>query len=121
MKVTLKDGAPRCTGQVEINVSKNGNTVEIGVTGVDPAPVVLEFYGGKLNLRLFSQDGKPIDSWSIITAPPTAYSQPPSLTEAVIQSNAIAAAEIVIVGNADEHGVSVGDGAEFDETAFDAA
>ena len=116
MKVTLKDGAPRHVGHVEINVSKNGNTVEIGATGVDPAPVVLEYYGGKLTLRLFGADGQPTVVQTINTtptpvkaAPATDPAFPLAMTTAVVAvlPAAVAAASAPA--------------ADFDEAAFDAA
>ncbi|SIO37282.1 hypothetical protein SAMN05444166_4180 [Singulisphaera sp. GP187] len=56
MKVTLKDGAPRKSGQAEINVSKNGNILEIGAAGVEPAPIVIEFYEDALTIRVYEGD-----------------------------------------------------------------
>jgi hypothetical protein len=55
MKVSLRDGAPRSDGQAEINVSKNGNILEIGAAGVEPAPVVIEYYEGKLTIRVYGE------------------------------------------------------------------
>lgn len=60
MKVTLKDGAPRSGASVEVNVSKNGNTLEIGPAlndGGSP-PVLLEFYDSSLTVRIYDASGK---------------------------------------------------------------
>src|SRR5215217_89992 len=61
-KYTLKDGMPRKNGEAVLNVSKNGNLLEIGADGYGEMtaetghgfPVVIEFYNGKLTLRVFS-------------------------------------------------------------------
>ena len=60
MKVKLTDGAPRSSAEVLINVSKNGNTLEVGVDGI-VAPIVIEFYDGKVRLRVYGIDpSKPV-------------------------------------------------------------
>jgi hypothetical protein len=118
MKVTLKDGAPRHVGTVEINVSKAGNTVEIGATGVEPAPIVLEYYHGKLTVRLFGEDGLPTMSQEVSTTP-TAKSEEALaafkdavITDAVIKGVLVAAPVVAGV---------VAPAVDFDEAAFDAA
>lgn len=109
MKVVLKDGAPRSTRTVEINVSKNGNTLEIGAAGVEPAPVVLEFYDGKLNLRLYSDLGVFIDSKQLDITPNVAT---------VVAATSSPSADVVAVLPA---AVAVEADSGFDEAAFDAA
>lgn len=83
MKVTLKDGAPRSTATVEINVSKNGNTLEIGATGVEPVPIVLEYYRGKLTLRVFGSNGTPDIVQDLSITPVPAETVESLLTKAI--------------------------------------
>lgn len=56
MKIRLKDGAPRSPAEADVNVAKNGNTIEISTieAQADAPPVVLEFYRGKLTLRVYT-------------------------------------------------------------------
>ena len=109
MKIVLKDGAPRSTRLVEINVSKNGNTLEIGATGVEPAPVVLEFYDGKLRLRLYGTDETPDVVQSINITPNKVISVDPV---------SLPSAEVVAVLPAP---VTTKVNSDFAEAAFDAA
>lgn len=55
MKIALKDGAPRQSGTVDVNVSKNGNTLEISASAgtTESPPIIIEFYDGKLNARFY--------------------------------------------------------------------
>lgn len=61
MKFSLKDGAPRKPGEAELFVSKNANTLEIGMVGQeDNPPVVIEHYDGIVKVRVFgSSDSSP--------------------------------------------------------------
>lgn len=125
MKVTLKDGAPRHVGHVDVNVSKNGNTIEIGAVGVEPAPVLLEFYGGKLKVRLYSANGELITEEVISTvATALATTNPPEGHVFTTSSTAVVVAK---KPTAQETVNSVFPPAvaspadEFDEAAFDAA
>ena len=80
MRVVLKDGAPRRLSTVEISISKYANTLEIGVIGVDPAPIVLEFYDGNLTLRAYDANGNQSVSKLInITPTPTAFTPDPAV------------------------------------------
>ena len=96
MKVVLKDGAPRNVGHVNVNVSKTGNTLEVGIEGTI-APVVLEYYDGKFKLRVY--DGQNLLFFKELSAipAPTVEPQPVTLAVAASQANAIANAEIVMV------------------------
>lgn len=111
MKVTLKDGAPRSVGHVEINVSKNGNTLEIGATGVEPAPIVLEYYEGKLRLRAY--EGEKVVFKADLSTTPTA--KPDAVAETVKLPTAQETVNSVFPPPA------AAPAAEFDEAAFDAA
>lgn len=62
MQINLKDGQPRKKGELAVEVRKKGNLVEIGAVGYGEAaaapgqgfPIVLEYYDGKLVLRVWS-------------------------------------------------------------------
>jgi hypothetical protein len=113
MKVTLKDGAPRSAVTVEVNVSKNGNTLEIVAAGVDPAPIVLEFYDGKLTLRVYGEGSQPNVVQRIRTLPaPIVNPADRNPGHAAILAGAEVVQPIVDAANAS---------ADFDEAAFDAA
>ena len=109
MKATLKDAAPRHVGHVDVNISKNGNTLEIGAVGVEPPPIVLEYYGGKLTLRVFDADGKPTVVQEISTKMTTIVAKPAvDLAAPVIAQPAL-------------HVATAEPTSDFDEAAFDAA
>ena len=78
MRVKLTDGAPRSKAEATINVSKNGNTLEIGIDGT-VSPVVLEYYEGKVRLRVYGEDPtKPIFVSDLTATPaPSPWSIPP--------------------------------------------
>lgn len=92
MRVKLNDGAPRSKAEVSINVSKNGNTLEIGIDGT-VAPIVLEYYEGKVRLRVYGEnlDGnqKPIFV-SDLSATPAVLTAPfvPKGNEPVVAASA---------------------------------
>lgn len=114
MRVTLKDGAPRSVGFADIIVSKNGNTLEIGAWGVDPAPIILEYYEGKLRLRVYGEGESNLvlfkTDLSIVTdAEPAPESVEETLTKAIGCPPATNPAAPLAAE------------AEFDESAFDAA
>lgn len=62
MQINLKDGQPRKKGELAVEVRKKGNLIEIGAVGYGECeaapgagfPIVLEYYDGKLTLRVFS-------------------------------------------------------------------
>jgi hypothetical protein len=118
MKVALKDGAPRSAGTVEVNVSKNGNTLEIGATGVEPAPIVLEFYDSKLTLRVYGENGQPNVSQQIRTVPNV--KPEPASNEAMISGGTPSAAAYAL-NCVEEASKTFAAPPDFDEAAFDAA
>lgn len=68
MKFSLKDGAPRKPGEAELFVSKNSNTLEIGMTGQeDSPPVVIEHYDGIVKVRVFGSSDSSPDYIRVIT------------------------------------------------------
>ena len=104
MRVKLNDGAPRSKAEVSINVSKNGNTLEIGIDGT-VAPIVLEYYEGKVRLRVYgNEQSKPIfttdlDSTPTVDAPAAVaeldavLSTPPAEHSKPITSHVVVAAD----------------------------
>lgn len=61
MKFSLKDGAPRKPGEAELFVSKNANTLEIGLVGQEEhPPIVIEHYDGWVKLRVYDNQGKEV-------------------------------------------------------------
>ncbi len=56
MKVLLKDGAPRSSGSVTLNVSKHGNVLEVAFDGQEDPFVIFECYDGKLNTRVYHHE-----------------------------------------------------------------
>ena len=78
MKVKLTDGAPRSKAEAVVVVSKNGNTLEVGLEGT-VAPVVVEFYEGKVRLRVYGENAiKPV-FMTDLTAVPVPAAEAPKL------------------------------------------
>lgn len=107
MRVTLKDGAPRSAATVVLNVSKNANTLEIGADGDEPAPIVLEFYSGKLTLRVYDAEGQPLVIKAINLVPA------PAKTTATTDAPVATIAPVKLAPATQDE--------SFDEAAFDAA
>lgn len=76
MKILLKDGAPRSVGHVDVNVSKKGNVLEVGPVGVIPAPIGLEYYDGKLRLRVYQGSMRVFMVDLDVTPAPEPFSDP---------------------------------------------